>query len=114
MPEKISGPSQAQEDGVFLDPPGRGTSSAPARLVALPHVARQDIQFAAVFSHRAAGDRDAALFEDLHDLLVTERALRVFGFDEIGDGTFHAGVAHRFAAGGLVAWREEILHVEDA
>ena len=29
-------------------------------LVALPHIAWQDVQFAAVLGHRAAGDRDAA------------------------------------------------------
>ena len=35
-------------------------------------------------------------------------------FHQIEDGFFHAGVAHRFAGGGLITGREKVFHFENA
>src|SRR6266404_8683627 len=48
------------------------------RSVTPTHVARQNIQLGAVLGHRAPRDRNAALTQDLYDLLVAER--RITGF----------------------------------
>ena len=82
--------------------------------VPLPHVARQNVQLVAIFGNGAAGNRDPAFAENLNDFLVAQRIFRIFAFHQVGDGALDAGIAHRFARGGLVSGREEILHFEHA
>src|SRR5438067_13822483 len=76
---------------VMADTGGLLRLPSAAKSIALAHIARQDAELGAVFCHRAARDRDAALAEDFHDFLIAQRILRVLVFHEIGDCLLHAG-----------------------
>ena len=52
--------------------------------------------------------------KDFDDLLVAQWRAAVLVFHQVQDRFFHARVAHRFAARGLIARREEIFHLEHA
>src|SRR5579862_239038 len=84
------------------------------RSIAFPHIARQDIQFVPILGDRAPGDGYAARAQDFDDLLVAQRVLGVLFLDQVFDRALDARVAHRLAPRGLVAGREEILHLEDS
>src|SRR5437879_3109669 len=59
-----------------------------------PHVARQNIQLGPVLGDGASRDRNAALAQNLDDLLVAKRRVALLALDQIEDCFFHAGVAH--------------------
>ena len=85
------------------------------RSVALPHVARQDVQLGAVLGHGAAGDGDAALCEDFDDFLVAESGLLVSSsLTRSAMASLTLVLLIDSPLGGLVAGGEEIFHLEDA
>ena len=78
-----------------------------------PHMAWENVQPGAVFGHGASSDRNAALAQDLDDLVIAQWRAAAFVLHQIENGLFDARVAERFAARGLIAAREKIFHLED-
>src|SRR5687767_10722819 len=69
---------------------------------------RRNVELVAIFRHRAAGDVDALVVEDLHDLRVRERLARIFALDEALDLLLHGQAGDVLARIGVDAAVEEI------
>src|SRR5207248_2036027 len=74
----------------------------------------QDAELFAVLRHGAAGDLEAALVEQLRDVLVRQRLLLVLFLDQGADDVLGGARRDVLAILGLEAAREEELELEDA
>src|SRR5688500_15401580 len=113
-----SEPSRARTRVPHPTPPGQVKGVAGLAAVFLKDLLalrrRQDAHLLAVLGHGAAGDVDAALLEQLDDLLVGVRPLGVLGVDQLLDLRLDRLRRQVLAVGARDARVEEELQLEDA
>src|SRR4051794_8388290 len=76
---------------------------------ALAHASGKYTQLIPILRHRASGDLDAALLQDVDDRLIGERMLGVLLSHELLDLGLDAACRHILSAGGRQSRREEEL-----
>src|SRR5215470_14666247 len=79
-----------------------------------PHMTGENVKLAAVLGDGASRNGNAALAQNLNDLVIAQRRTTAFMLHEIENGLFYACVAQRFAGRRLIATCEKVFHFEYA
>src|SRR5438067_12785067 len=91
-------------------PPGYlcGQSILPA------HVAWENVHLGTILGDGASRNGNAALAQNLDDLVIAQRRAAALMLHEVENALFHAGVAQRFTGRSLIATCEKVFHLENA
>src|SRR6266478_8655810 len=78
------------------------------------HVAWENVHLGTILGDGASRNGNAALAQDLDNLVIAQRRAAALMLHEVENGLLHADIAQRFAGRSLIATCKKVFHLENA